>query len=307
MELSAIHHIESENLTDSQADIFITTLSHDSRCTAIAKLLEGQSCRKVALSKTEQLKEYAFKENMSYYEGHGYEILAVDTDVPDIGRILKDHTASEISIIFDCTGMSQPWYHEFFRWFGESQDDFGKARLRFVYTMAGYVDDGATRKVKKVKAFLKTESRIIKPKKALILGLGHEANVSESIHKIVDPDLLYLYYADPPVDKRFVEKVFVNNHALINTTPIRNLIAYPIHNGQMIYQSLIDTILPLRNEYSITLIPQGPKIFSVASMLVQMGYPDTLISYPVFKKYQILDRMPCGEPIVLDVHFEGEE
>ena len=144
-------------------------------------------------------------------------------------------------------------------------------------------------------------------KKALILGLGHEANVSEAIYKIVKPDLLYLYYADPPVDKRFVEKVFVNNHALINMTPIRNLIAYPVNNGHIIYQSLIDTILPLRNDYAVTLIPQGPKIFSVASMLVQMGYPDTSISYPLFKKPQVSDRQPCGEPVILDVHFDGEE
>ncbi len=65
--------------------------------------------------------------------------------------------------------------------------------------------------------------------------------------------------------------------------------------------------MPLRNDYSITLIPQGPKIFSVACMLVHMGYPDTKISYPVFKKLPLMDRQSCGEPVVLDAWFEGEE
>ena len=307
MELSAIHHIDPQNLIDTQVDLFITTLSHESRCTVIAHLMEGQSCRKVALSATDQLKEYAFKENLSYFQETGFDIIPVDTDVPDIGRILKDFSAEVISIVFDCTSMSQRWYYEFFRWFGENQDNYIQARLRFVYTLADYVDDEGARKVKGIREFLKTESRNKKQKKALILGLGHEANVSEAIYKIVKPDLLYLYYADPPVDKRFVEKVFVNNHALINMTPIRNLIAYPVNNGHIIYQSLIDTILPLRNDYAVTLIPQGPKIFSVASMLVQMGYPDTSISYPLFKKPQVSDRQPCGEPVILDVHFDGEE
>ncbi len=149
-------------------------------------------------------------------------------------------------------------------------------------------DERSATKGEKSQGFSESkESNSRKKKKALILGLGQEENISETIYKIVNPDLLYLFYADPPVEKQFVEKVFVNNHALINETPIRNLIAYPIRNGQTIYQSLIDTILPLRDEYSIIIIPQGPKIFSVVSMLVHMGYPDIMISYPVFKKPQV--------------------
>ncbi len=307
MELSSIHHIESEKLADFQADLFVSTLSHESRCIAIAKMLEDVTCRKVALSSADQLNDFAYKENLDYYNLHGFEVMPLHHEIPDIGQIMYGIDSKEARVIFDCTSMSQRWYYEFFSWFAESQNRFENVTLRFVYTLAGYVNDDSPRKVKKVKEFLKIESRKKKVKKALILGLGHEAKVSESIYKIEKPDLVYLYYADPPVDKRFVDQVFVNNHALINLTPIRNLIAYPINNGQAIYQSLMDTILPIRNEYSITLIPQGPKIFSVASMLVQIGYPDIMISYPVFKKTQVSDRQPCGAPVVLDVYFEEED
>jgi hypothetical protein len=65
--------------------------------------------------------------------------------------------------------------------------------------------------------------------------------------------------------------------------------------------------LPLRNEYSIVLIPHGPKIFSMVSMLVYLGYPDIRISYPSFKKHIIADRLPMDEPVVLDILFESEE
>ena len=119
--------------------------------------------------------------------------------------------------------------------------------------------------------------------------------------------MLFLFYADPPVDKQFVEKVFVNNHALINSIPIRNLIAYPIRNGQITYQILIDTILPLRNEYTVVLVPQGPKFFSVVAMLVHLGYPDIHISYPKFKKAPFVDRHPYDKPVGLEIHFERED
>ena len=307
MEFSDIYHIDPGRLNDIKADLFITSLSYEARCTTIARMLESQNCRKVALTGHNNLKEFSFQKNLEYYRQKDFEIIDVDGEVPDIGAILQDSFQEEIHVIFDCTSMSQRWYYELLRWFSESQDDFSVATLRIVYTMAGYADEGAPRKVRKVEDFIRSGSRQKKPKVALILGLGHESNVSETIYKLVKPELIFLFYADPPADKRFVEEVFVNNHTLINATSIRNLIAYPISNGQIIYQKLIDTILPLRNEYSVVLIPQGPKIFSVASMLVQIGYPDTVIKYPRFRKNQVLDRHPCGDPVILDVHFDGED
>ncbi len=221
-------------------------------------------------------------------------------------EIFQGSPSEEIKITLDCTSMPQQWYYQIFSWFAK-EDHLSKANLRLVYTMAAFVEETSPLKVKKVKEFLKIKNNSKKQKRALILGLGQENGVSEMICRILNPDLLYLFYADPPVEKQFVEKVFVNNHTVINDTSIRNLISYPISNGQAIYQTLIDVILPLRNEYAVTIIPQGPKIFSMVSMLLQMGYPDTVLSYPVFKRAQVNDRMPCGDPVVLDILFEAEE
>jgi hypothetical protein len=308
MELSAINHIEPVNLDDFEADVFITTLGFESRCTSTARLIEHKSCPKIALSRTDHIKDFSFHKNRDYYLEQGYEIIRVDTKVPDFRTILQNIPKEKINILLDCTSMSQRWYHALFSWLSESLNDYATATLRFVYSMAGYTDSGPARKIKKIREIHSRDVRSnAKEKKALILGLGHEEKISETIYKMVNPDLLYLYYADPPVDKQFVEKVFVNNHALIDQTPIRNLIAYPIRNGQTIYQSLTNTILPLRDDYSILLIPQGPKIFSVVSMLVYLGYPDIHLSYPVFKKPPAVDRQPSGEAVVLDILFEGEE
>jgi len=306
MELSSIQHINPEKLSDSQPDLFVVTLNYESRCTTIARQMESISCRKVALSRKDQIKEFAYDDNLRYFTENGFEVIEVHGDMPEVGKLVQKNSPKKFNILLDCTSMPQQWYYEIFSCFSNS-DQLPSVCLRMVYTMAAYVEEGTAPKVKKVKEFLKVNTKQKKEKKVLILGLGQEPNVSETICKIFKPDILYLFYADPPVEKKFVEKVFVNNHEVINATHIRNLIAYPIHNGQAIYQSLIDVILPLRSEYSITLIPQGPKIFSLASMLVQMGYPDTTISYPVFKKPQLRDRVPCGQPVVMDVLFESED
>ena len=308
MELSSINHVDPSQLADFKADLFITGLGYESRSTTVARRFENNSCKKIALENSNVIKEFSYQDNSKYLEQQGFEIIRVESELPDVDAIFQSLSGDTINVAIDCTNMPPIWYYEFFKWFDEKQAGDGSVRMRIAYTMARYVRQPGSRKVKEILDFLKDEVRPANGKKvALILGLGQEKNVSDSIFKIINPDLLYLYYADPPAEKRFVEKVLVNNHNLINEVPIRNLVAYPIRNAQTIYQSLINIILPLRNEYSIVLIPQGPKIFSVVSMLIHMGYPDIRISYPRYKKPPAADREPKDDPVVLDILFEGEE
>jgi hypothetical protein len=308
MELSSIKHISSEQLTDFKADIFVTTLCFETRSSTVARSFEKSSSRKIALERKNSVKEFSYQENSKYFVEQGFEIKGVDSELPNVNEIFTSLNGGHLKVLIDCTSMSPNWYHAFFRWFYEKHVGEGTVQIRIVYTMANYVHQPSLGKVKEISNFLQSDVKSANGKKvALILGLGQEHNVSDAIFKIVNPDLLYLFYADPPVEKQFVEKVFVNNHHLINRTPIRNLISYPIRNGQAIYQSLIDIILPLREEYSVVLIPQGPKIFSVVSMLVHMGYPDIRISYPLFKNPPAADRLPMDAPVVMDILFEGDD
>jgi len=308
VELSSIHHIEPGQLAHFRPDLFITTLWYESRCSTVAQALEHQSCRKVALIRQGGHKDFALSGNKNYFESNGFEMLDVEEDVPDMDALLAPHSGEHLNVIVDCTSMSPTWYHHFFNWFAMMQEGYNKVRMRFAYTMSHYEGHQKGLRVKALSEFLEPEHKAPPgKKKALILGLGHEKNVGESIYKLLKPDLLHLFYADPPVQKKFVEKVFINNHKLIESIPIKNLVAYPIRNGQAIYQTLIDTILPLRNEYTITLIPQGPKIFSVVALLLHLGYPDIHVSYPVFKKSPVSDRIPDENPVVLDVVFEADD
>jgi hypothetical protein len=307
MELASIKHITADQLSDIQADIFITSLSHESRSIHVAGLLEDLQCRKVALSRANPNKEYAYRDNLAYFLEKDFEILPQKNELPDMANIMKAHQEKEVSIVVDCTSMHRPWYYEMFRWLVEKQEIYDRAHVRFAYTMADFVAEKSTPKLKRLEEFIRFDSRKKKSQDALIMGLGQEPNISDTIFNQIRPDLLYLFYSDPAADKRFVKELLVNNHGMINSTHIRNLIAYPIDNGHTIYQSLINTILPLRNECRITLVPQGPKIFSLACLLVKLSYPDIRIRYPRFKKDLVFDRKAAGAPVILDIFFEREE
>ena len=307
MELSSILHIDPAQLSDFKADVFVATLGYESRCTHISQLLEHLDCKKVALFSKQILKDFAYEENRKYFLSNKFALMEVDPHVPELASLLDSLNGKDLGIMIDSTSMPPSWYYQFFKWVNDHQELQGLVRIRIVYTMANYVNMESSIKVKAIRNFLDAEIKnSVKKKKALVLGLGQEKNIGESIYKLIKPERHYLYYADPPVEKRFAEQTFINNHSLISATPIKNLISYPIRNGQAIYQSLINTILPLRNDYSIILVAHGPKIFSVVSILIHLGYPDVRISYPLFKKPPALDRSPSGKPVILDILFEGE-
>lgn len=308
MELASVTHIEPGQITDFEADVFITTLGLESRCTTNAKRFEKMPFRKIALAITDQAGVCAFEENQAYYQLQGYEIIQVQETAPEVGSILESFTGEKINLLLDCTNMPLVWYYEIFRWFIENPFGYTDARIRIVYTMGRFPEQEPVLKFKSVTGLVNTGSQHIDGKKSvLIMGLGHEKKVCVSIYDFFRPDMLYLFYADPPVDKQFVDQLLVHNHSLIEMTPIRNLIAYPIRNAEAIFQRLVDTVLPLRDACTITVIPNGPKLFSVAVILLHLRFPDIGISYATFKKPPFADRHPAGEPVALDVRLEGEE
>lgn len=170
MELSSILHIDPGKLADFQPDLFVVSLSHETRSTNIAKSLEGISCRKVALCEPDQVKEFNYLANQEYLQDKGFEILELDNGDRDLDYLFKWSAPDDLKILQDCTSMTQLLYHRILNWFTENQQQ-NSVQLRLVYTMAAYVNEGSPPKVKKVKEFLKEKNNSRERKRALILGL----------------------------------------------------------------------------------------------------------------------------------------
>ena len=142
MELSSIQHIDPGKLADFQPDLFIVSLSHETRSTNIAKSLEGISCRKVALCEPDQVKEYNYLANQEYLQDKGFEILELDNGDRDLDYIFKWSAPDDLKILLDCTSMTQLLYHRILNWFTENHQQ-NSVQLRLGYTMAAYVNEGS--------------------------------------------------------------------------------------------------------------------------------------------------------------------
>ncbi len=291
MELNNIIHTNSDDILDFNPDYFIAASGYETRATMVAKKFSHLECEKIALGFDEHQKDLSRPENDQYFKHNGFKQLIQKTHgSPDFDSIFKGLTSDRVHVLVDISVMTRNWYHELLKYL-QGNIRFEHFHLRIMYCPAIYSEPYKLKKSISLNKFSFNDNILSRPrekkKTALVLGLGIEKSISEKVHDIITPDQTILFYADPAMEQKYVENVFINNHGLINKTPIRFLKGFPIKDTRLMYKLLIDTIMPLREEYNIVIVPQGPKIFSLLSMIFQISYPDIELLYPSYKIKQI--------------------
>lgn len=310
MELNNIIHTKPEDILDFEPDLFIAASGYETRAICIPKKFQHLKCKKIAFGFDERRKELSRPANDRYFRENGFSVIIQKThSIPDFSRIFEEFDMKRIHVLIDISVMTKDWYHGLLKYLHEFLN-FEHFHLRIVYCPALYNEPTRLKKTISLKKFTFIDEFLDRPKEkkktALILGLGNEKNISEKVYDQLNPDLCYLLYADPTIEKKYVENVFISNHELINRTPIRYLKDYPLTETQEIFNILLNIILPLRAEFQIVIVPQGPKIFSLLSMVFQISYPDIDLYYPGYKVKQIKDRKPYKRFTTLDLEFDAE-
>jgi len=308
MELGRIVHVETDNIISGfSPDIFIAASGYESRATAIAEMLKDVPARKIVLSYKELNRDLNRPQNDLFFKKAGFQSFTFSgQEIPDFKAVFGQINTRRLNILLDISCMTRRWYHSLLQYLHTSMAGLDKLQLRVVYIPSEFVDSKNQGKFKKMATLCPERNGKDSRKIALLLGISQDEIDSARIVEHFSPENLYLLYSDPAPDKRITEKTFVNNHELISSISIRNLIAYPIDNGQKIYQLLSDLALMLRLDHKLVVVPQGPKIFSLVAMALQLSYPDIDVCYPVIKYKKVIDRKPFGKPIVLDLKFENE-
>lgn len=311
MELTDVIHISSPELQKFEPDLFIAASGYESRSISIPSQLGEIHGKKVVIAFSEHKKEISRQKNDDFYENNNYTKMSCSgLESPDFQSIFEQFShKDQLKVMIDISVMTRQWYHAFLHFLYEC-DPCKTLTVRITYCAALFNAPMILQKKVSLKKFKIDEPGLdfvsSDKKTALIMGLGIEKDVSQQIHKLINPDRTYLLYADPSIQKNYVETVFINNHMLIQNTDIKNLKGYPLQNTQDIYGLLINLVLPLRKDYQIILVPNGPKIFSVISMILQFSYPDIDLYYPKYKIKKISDRESSGQYTAFDLVFEAE-
>ena len=109
MELSSIKYIDPAQIADYKADLFITTLGFETRSTVVARKFENHPCKKIALEKKQVSKEFAYQENLRYFNDQGFDIIEMESEHPDMDGILQSLSGDSVNLVIDFTIMSPLW------------------------------------------------------------------------------------------------------------------------------------------------------------------------------------------------------
>lgn len=311
MELIDFVQIPSAFIPDFEPDIFIAASGYESRSLVIPQKLNNPGRRKVVLAFTERRKYPRRPKNDQYFRDNNYEFFYTSGfGEPDFESIFSQYNQDELKILIDISVMTRKWYYTLLT-FLHITNKFKHLHVRVSYCPAFYDAPVQLRRKTTLRNFetgMKHYNHRHREKKtALLLGLGIEIGLSQKIFDRMGPDHTILLHADPSVQKEYVQNVFITNHSVINRVPIRNMIGYPVLNPLEIYKVLTETVLPLRDEYHVVIVPQGPKIFSFMTMLFQNNYPDVELISPGYHLKHVKDRLPYSEYTGLDLFYVTEE
>lgn len=309
MEITELIHDPSSTLPDFKPDLFIAGSGYESRSTCIPSRFNDPGERKLVIAFKECQKVLHRKENDRYFSERNYEFLwTAEDEAPAYNEIFEAMNSSTLRVMVDISVMTRVWYHALLKYLYLSAPS-KKIHLRIVYCPALFYEPAGYRRKIRLRWLDMSDGTNGKPRKTkdlfMMLGLGSEKELGNMVYEKLKPNHMRLFYADPAIHKSYVETVFVGNHRLINHTDIKNLVPFALMDTKHLYKTMLDHLLPARHEHKVVIVPQGPKIFSIISMILQLNYPDVGIAFPQYKSKHIIDKKPFNNQLFLDILFEA--
>jgi hypothetical protein len=144
---------------------------------------------------------------------------------------------------------------------------------------------------------------------SMIAALDHHHHtILEALSK-VKPKKLMAFVPHCTHDPEYTQLVLENNKSLLSRLDRNNIITYEADRPEEINTLLTSYCLDERITSEVMIVPQGPKTFSVMSMLLSNRYPDVKLWEIILKDSKINPDHghPAANPVIVKVSFINDE
>jgi hypothetical protein len=313
MDISSSRQINLDELISSRYDVMIFSYCAHERWNWLLSKVQAHVDRKILL---------LFDDADTLFSGDNYfeslDVFGIETrryrsdDTSGIeelmSELIRKANGEEFRILIDYSSMSRPWYSAVIKSFLKS-DLYaeGKLLVYFVTTPPTYFDPPAVIEVGDQGPMLEHSVIPGKKKLALILGLGYEARPALKLVSRLKPDQLFLFYADPHFHPQFLENEMDLNKKLIQQAGEEHLHPYPVQDIEKTDHILTSLILKLRQTHHIIIVPLGPKVFALNSLLIQSRFPDIEVWDAGFEAWVAARQIgTSGSPLIYEIEFSEE-
>jgi len=313
MDLIHSEQVSFDHLYRHEIDLVVAVSGYEKRSPYLMERIKLGNETKLVLAFEERIDELNRPHNDSIFKDLGFTFINVSGNsgisVEKLLGHLPQNKKEDLRILVDYSCMTKPWYASLIEFFSHTSLPYRKVQILFSYTQSAYIEPKKPKPLRLAEPLGYGGHGLIAGKPiALVIGLGYEKNRAEYLRKAVGPEETYCFYTDPASDKRFIEKVYINNFRLIESLHKRHVFSYPLEDMKQTSSQLTDLCLDLRLNYRIILAPLGPKPFALLCMVTGTRYPDIEVwRVGAGKLESVYDRIPLGEPLVYSVEFGQDD
>ncbi len=315
MELIYAHQIGFDQVSDEEFDFFLAASGYEIRSTYLLENVEINAKKKIALGFDEMKDNPVRIKNDAVFLERGFESFELSTTEAEkleglLDNLFKDTKEDKLRFLIDYSCMSKIWYAAIIKYFIDNESIISNLEIFFSYTPAVFSepkDIKPGRKPSGPEGLLKPNKVAVRPC-ALVMGLGYEKYVSESLFNNLNYDALYVFYSNPAFDNRYVSKVMENNRQVLETILPERVFPYPIEDLERTDSVLTSLCLELRLAHHVALLPVGPKPFTLSCLLLAARYPDIEVwNVKTGEEGPLYERKPLGEPLVCKTIFSNND
>lgn len=310
--------LDPRKSVQGQYDLAIASIGFESRGRYVVETLRPISEAKVAFEFQKQ-QELSFADNLAFFKTNGFNVIPAKRDTLErmfeTGALLdwlpsSRRSASCLRIIVDISSMNRHMLGCTVAALWKLAAD-RSVSVDFVYAVAAYVRPGKEmEQILTAGPVLPEFAGWTPPDKptAAIIGLGYELHRAIGLIEFLEPAEVWVFQGQSD-DRKYDAQVRRANKLLFDSVVPENLINYAIRRPLECYLTLESLIAGVSMNYRPVLIPFGPKIFALCTLLVALRHYPTVAVWRVSsdEAAEPTDRHASGKLYGLRSLFSGLE
>lgn len=314
MELMHVHEISFSELQFETINCLIAACGYQPRCYHLPEKVSMNVPKKYLLSFDEPDQQQKRCKHLETFERLGFKryssgINDSGTIEELLGEICNIYTDT-LNMLIDYSCMPKKWYALIIDNISRNNFKANKINLFLSYTPKMFDRTSEKNTAEYIGPMLFNRDNL-KDKKpvSMLAGLDNNNNcIMEAINK-VKPQKILAFIPQCEHDPEYTSVVLEKNRALLNRLDKSSIITYNASHPEEINSLLTSTCLDQRISSEVMIVPQGPKTFSMISLLLSLRYPD-------IKLWEIVARdrrkeadhgVPAADPIIIKAVFLHDE
>jgi len=313
MELTHLNQIVFGELLLEKIDCLVATTGSQPRCYFLAKELHKTALNKVLLisGTGDDESDSKFLPDFQQYGFRKYSTTLQDSQ--NIDRLLHDIcniNARHINIVIDYSCMPKKWYALFIDTITRNSYPAERINLILSYTPKLFERKPVKNAIGYFGPIIFNRDKL-KDKKPVSLIVSLDINHNSLLEAVgkIRPGKLLVFLPHCSHDPEYTRLVTENNRSLLEKIDKNNIIRYEADRLEEINSLLTSRCLDERLDSEVVIVPQGPKTFSMVSMLLSVRYPDVKLWEIILKdqKNSPDHGQPAADPVIIKVSFINDE